>query len=667
MSGEILWTPPADIRQTAQIGRYLDWLAATRGLEFADYDALHAWSVGDLAGFWSSIWEYCGVKAEPSYERPLGSTHMPGAEWFPGARLNYAENLLLAAGDGDRVVALARSQTREPSELTAEALRDQVARARVGLMRLGVRAGDRVAAYLPNIPETFVAFLATVSLGAIWASCAPEFGARAVVSRFAQIEPKVMLAVGGYTYREREIDRRREVAAIRRALPRNPVLVHVPYGPYGPRGLPDAIGWDDLLRTSAPLHFERVPFDHPLHVLFSSGTTGLPKAIVHGHGGILLEHMKAHSLGLDVRPGDRLLWFTTTSWMMWSFQSSAVLSGASAIMIDGDPNWPGLDAQWRLAAETGATHLGISPALLMNCRKAGLRPGAEFDLSALRVVATAGSPLPAAGARYVYEQLGPQIILSDGSGGTDMCAGILGHSPLQPVYAGEISGPLLGVAAKAFDDDGNQVVGKPGELVITAPMPSMPVKFWDDPAGARLHASYFARYPDVWAHGDWALFTERGSCMILGRSDATLNRGGVRLGTAELYAVAEEFPEIADSLAIHLDDGEGGVGKLLLFVALTPGEVLDDGLRRKIAAAFRDELSPRHVPDAIVAVPAIPRTHTGKKLETPVKRILQGAHPDDVVSRAALADPSAIDAFLDIAAGNRQVNDHDGEPMAENR
>jgi acetoacetyl-CoA synthetase len=654
MSGEVLWTPPADIRQTTMIGKYLDWLSATRGLEFAGYDELHKWSVTDLAGFWSSVWEYFDVLADPSYDRPLGKAHMPGAEWFPGARLNYAENLLRFTGGGDRVVAIARSQTRPPAELTAAQLRDQVARARAGLQRLGVGPGDRVAAYLPNIPETLVAFLATVSLGAIWATCAPEFGARAVISRFAQIEPKVLLAVAGYTYRKREIDRRDEVAVIRRSLPSAPLVVHVPYGPHA---LPDAIAWDDLLAVAAPLEFQRVPFDHPLHVLFSSGTTGLPKAIVHGHGGILTEHLMAQALGLDVRPGDRLLWFTTTSWMMWSFQSSALGCGASVIMVDGDPNWPDLSAQWRLAAQTGATHLGISPALLMNCRKAGLRPGAEFDLSALRVVATAGSPLPPAGARWVYEQLGRDIILSDGSGGTDMCAGIVGHSPLLPVYAGEISGALLGVDAKAFDDDGQEVVGEPGELVITKPMPSMPVKFWDDPAGARLHASYFARYPEVWAHGDRALFTERGSCLVLGRSDATLNRGGVRLGTAELYAVAEEFPEIADCLAIHLEDGDGGMGRLVLFVALTPGADLDDGLRERVAGALRAELSPRHVPDAIVTVPAIPRTHTGKKLETPVKRILQGAHPDDVVSRAALADPSAIDAFLDLAANDRRGGD----------
>ncbi len=649
MTGDILWQPPADVRQTTEIGRYLDWLADSRGLRFAGYHDLHAWSVSDLAGFWASIWEYFGVKAGPGYYKVLGSAHMPGADWFPGARLNYAENLLHRAGDGDRVIAVARSQTRAPSELTAGQLRDRVARARAGLKRLGVGPGDRVAAYLPNIPETLVAFLATASLGAIWASCAPEFGARAVINRFAQTEPKVLLAVAGYTYRELQVDRRAEVAAIRAALPSAPLLVHVPYGPLQ---IPGATSWDELLSQPAPLEFERVPFDHPLHVLFSSGTTGLPKAIVHGHGGILIEHLKAQILGLDVRPGDRLLWFTTTSWMMWSFQTSAVATGASVIMVDGDPNWPDLSAQWRLAAETGATHLGISPALLMSCRKSGVNPGKELDLSRLRVVATAGSPLPPSGARYVYEQFGPRIVLSDGSGGTDMCAGIVGQTPLQPVYAGEISGPLLGVAATAFDDDGNEVTGEPGELVITRPMPSMPVKFWDDPAGARYHASYFARYPDVWAHGDRALFTEQGSCQILGRSDATLNRGGVRLGTSELCAVAEDFAEVTDSLAVHLEDKDGGMGQLILFVALASDTELDDELRDRIAAALRTELSPRHVPDRILAVPAIPRTHTGKKLETPVKRILQGAHPDDVVSRAALADPGAIDAFLAIAASN---------------
>ena len=645
-NASVLWTPPPDVRETTEIGRYLAWLESERGLGFADFDALQRWSVDDLAGFWSSIWEFFGVRSHAPYTTVLASDAMPGATWFPGARLNFAEHLLGGDDDAGRVAVVSYSQTRDPFELTFGDLRAQVARARAGLARLGVGPGDRVVAYMPNIPETLVAFAATASLGAVWASCAPELGARAVVDRLVQLEPTVLLAVGGYGFRDRSVDRREEVATIREALP---TLRHVVHVPYGEHVVPDTVSWEELLSQPAELAFEPVAFDHPLFVLFSSGTTARPKAIVHGHGGILLEYLKAHAFSWDLKPGGRLLWFSTTSWMMWNALVNALLLRSSIVMLDGDPAWPDFGWQWRVAEETRPTFMGVSPAFLMACRKAGLEPGREYDLGSIRVFGTAGSPLPPEGYRYVYDQLGPDVLLINGSGGTDVCSGIVGGSPLQPVYDGEMSGRLLGVASDAFDPHGQPLVGELGELVITRPMPSMPVGLWGDTDGSLYQRSYFGMFPGVWRQGDWVMFTERGSCIVTGRSDATLNRGGVRLGTGEFYSVIEELPQITDSLVVHLEDEEGGAGELVLFVVLADGVVLDDDLRADIARDLRSQLSPRHVPDMIRAVPAIPRTLTGKKLEAPVKRILRGEAVDAVASKDSLLDPTALDTFAAIA------------------
>ncbi len=652
MIGDVLWTPPADVRETTELGRFLTWLGRERGRELDDYDALWRWSVEDLEGFWGAVWDFFGVREHAPRERVLASAQMPSAQWFPGARLNYAEHLLGTDEDADAVAVVARSQTREPIELTFGELRDQVARARAGLQRLGVGRGDVVAAYLPNIPETLVAFAATASLGATWAACAPEFGARSVLGRFGQIAPKVLLAVGGYTYRDRPVDRREQVAEIRAGLPS---LEHVVHVPYGDNELPDATSWDDLLpRGDAPaLEFEPVAFDHPIYVLFSSGTTGLPKAIVHGHGGQLVEHLKGVGLGWDLKPGGRLLWFSTTAWMMWNALVSALLVRSSIVMIDGDPNWPDPSFQWRLAEEVRPSFMGVSPTFLMACRKAGMQFGRDFDLSSIRALGFAGSPLPSEGYHYVYEQLGPDVLCLNGSGGTDICGAFVSGSFMQPVFDGEISGCCLGADVKAYDADGNEVVGELGEMVVTKPMPSMPVRFWNDEGGERYRSSYFGLYPGVWRQGDWILFTERGSCVITGRSDATLNRGGVRMGTSELYAVVEDVAEVSDSLIVHIEDDEGGAGELILFVVLAEAPELDDALRARIKGALRKELSPRHVPDQIVAVPAIPRTFTGKKLEAPVKRILLGARAEEVASLDALLVPTAIEAFVEYAAVSR--------------
>jgi acetoacetyl-CoA synthetase len=641
---ELLYHLAPEQAERARVRDFQRWLATHRGLDLPSYADLYAWSVSDLAGFWEAIWQYYGVRAHTPYEQVLAERTMPGTRWFTGATLNYALHCFGRPEDAHTTAVIAYSQTRQPQQLTFAELAEQVRRARDGLRRLGVGRGDRVVGYLPNAPEALIAFLATASLGAVWASCAPEFGPRSVVDRFAQIEPTVMLAVAGYTYGDKEVDRRGEVAEIRAELPSLRHVVHVPYGPHT---LPESLAWDDLVApTAAPLEFEPVPFDHPLYVLFSSGTTGRPKAIVHGHGGILLEHLKNLGLHWDLGPGDRLLWFTTTAWMMWNSLVSALLVRSSLVMIDGNPLYPNLREQWRLAEQTGATLMGASPGYLMACRKAGLRPAEEFDLSRLRQLGVAGSPFPAEGFRWVAEQFGDRVLLNVGSGGTDVCTGLVQASPLLPVWVGELSGPSLGVDIKAFDEQGRTVVGELGELVITSPMPSMPVGFWGDTDGSRLREAYFTEYPGVFRFGDWCRFSAAGTCVITGRSDATLNRGGVRLGTAEFYRVLQDVPGIADSVVVHLEDPAGGPGELILFVVPEPGTTVDDDLRRTLATQLRAALSPRHVPDRIVAVPAVPYSRTGKKLEVPVKRILLGADPDAVASPGALVDPSALDAFV---------------------
>jgi acetoacetyl-CoA synthetase len=646
-TGEVLWKPPADVRDRSRIGDFLRWLAEHRGLNFDRYEDLWQWSVEDLAGFWSSVWDYFGVIAHTPYTEVLRHRRMPGAQWFPGATLNYAEHMLRMPGAGaDTVMVVSHSQTRDPVELTAAELREQVARARAGLRELGVRQGDRVAAYLPNIPETLVLMLATASLGAVFSSCAPEFGTRSVCDRWRQIEPKVLVAADGYRYGGKAISQLDEIEEIRAALPSVQHLVGLTY--LGER-VPDAIPWQGLLAEHEPLEFEPVPFDHPLYVLYSSGTTGLPKPIVHGHGGVLLEHLKGLALHMDLGPADRFFWFTTTGWMMWNYLISGLTVGSAVVMFDGDPAKPDLGMLWRLAAEAGMTYFGTSAPFLLACRKEGVVPREVADLSALRGVGSTGAPLPPEGFRWVYENVRPDIPLMSFSGGTDLCTGFVGGAPMLPVYEGEISGRCLGAKVEAFSADGKPVVGELGELVITEPMPSMPVGFWGDESGERYREAYFDVFPGVWRHGDWITFTERGSCVITGRSDATLNRGGVRLGTAEFYSVVEGFDEVVDSLVIHLEDPAGGPGELLLFVALRDGVDLDDGLRKRIGGGLRSGLSPRHVPDEIFQVRGVPRTLSGKKLEVPVKKILAGTPADRAAAKGALSNPESLAAFETLA------------------
>lgn len=632
-----LWRPPADVRDRTRIGAFLRWLSSERGLEFDGYQDLWQWSVDHPAVFWQAIWDHFEVVAHEPPVSALPDARMPGADWFPGARLNYAEHVLRMPGIADdEPVVLAYSQTRPPVTLSAAELREQVRRAQATLRRLGVTQGDRVAAYAPNIPETFVLMLAAAALGATFSSCAPEFGTRSVVDRWQQIEPKVLVAVDGYRYGDKAVDRRAEVAAIREALPSLEAFVEIPYLHAA------AEVWDD---TDEPLTFAPVPFGHPLYVLYSSGTTGLPKPIVHGHGGILLEHLKMLALHHDLGPGDRFFWFTTTGWMMWNYLVSGPAVGAAIVLVDGNPAHPDLGWLWRVAAESGTTYFGTSAPFLLSCRKAGVVPKELADLSALRGVGSTGAPLPPEGFEWVYEAVSDRVLLASASGGTDVCTAFVGGVPLLPVHAGEIACRALGARVEAYAADGTPVIGELGELVITAPMPSMPVGFWGDTDGSRYADAYFGTYPGVWRHGDWITIDETGACVITGRSDATLNRGGVRLGTSEFYSVVEALDAVVDSVVVHLEDPEGGAGELLLFVVLRPGLTLDDALRALIARELRTALSPRHVPDQVFQVEAVPRTLSGKKLEVPVKRILTGTPVDQAAAKGALANPESLRYF----------------------
>jgi acetoacetyl-CoA synthetase len=639
--GALLWSPVPGSWEASRVGRFAAWLER-RGHHFDSYDPLWAWSVDDPDAFWSAYRDYADLGDAAGGGPALASRRMPGAEWFPGSTWNYAAEALRHDVVGPAVVA--HSQTRPPVELSIEQLRDEVARCRAGLRRLGVRRGDRVAAYLPNIPEALIGLLASASLGAVWTSAPPEFGVRAVVDRFSQVAPVVLLAVEGYRYGDRRIDRRGHLADLRRQLPTVRSTVVVPYPDVATSG-DGLLTWQELLGAEAPpADHEPVPFDHPLYILYSSGTTGRPKAIVHGHGGIVCEHSKVLSLHHDLGVGDRFFWFSTTGWMMWNYLISGLLVGAGVVLFDGDPSTPDLGALWRLAADTGVTFLGLSAPFLDACRRGGVEPPAS---GRLRGIGSTGAPLSAAAATWATGATGTDLPVSSVSGGTDLCTAFVGGTPVLPVRAGEISCRYLGAKAEAWVG-GRPVVGRRGELVLAAPMPSMPVGLWGDADGSRLRRAYYEQNPGVWTHGDWVTFHADGSCVISGRADATLNRGGVRLGTAEIYAVVEELPEVADSLVVHLD--AAGTDELVLFVALAGTARLDEGLRRRIRDALRQALSPRHAPDRIEVVPEIPRTLSGKKLEVPVKRILQGGAPEEVASRETLGRPEALDHFVALAS-----------------
>jgi acetoacetyl-CoA synthetase len=649
---EKLWEPSAEAIERSQMTAYMRWLADERGLSFeGDYHRLWQWSVDDLEDFWRSIWDYFEVRGADQPRAVLASRAMPGAEWFPGATLNYAEHLFRGR-DADALAIQHQAEGGELGTITWGELAARVASFAAGLRELGVERGDRVAAYFPNAPGAIIGFLATASIGAIWSSCSPDFGARSVVDRFAQIEPKVLLAVDGYRYGGRDFDRMEVVAHLEREIPS---LEHVVLAPYldrdaDPGALAKGTRWREVEAAGegTDIQFEQVPFDHPLWVLYSSGTTGLPKAIVQGHGGILLEHLKHLNLHVDAQDGDRVFWFTTTGWMMWNFLVSALLTPASIVLYDGNPGHPDMHVLWDLAEATGITCFGTSASYIAACMKAGAEPSRGRDLSRLRAVGSTGSPLAPEGFQWIYDHVGSDTWLFSTSGGTDVCTAFVGGVPLLPVHRGELQARALGCKVEAFSDDGRPLTDEVGELVITEPMPSMPVYFWNDPDGERYLASYFEMYPGVWRHGDWIEITSRGTAVIYGRSDSTINRGGVRMGTSEIYRAVLALEEITDALVVDVPkpDTEGWMP---LFVVLRDGAQLDDDLTRRIAAKIRTDCSPRHVPNEVHAIAEVPRTLSGKVLEVPVKRILMGTPPEQAASRDSLANPAALDWFVDFA------------------
>jgi acetoacetyl-CoA synthetase len=654
MSGppEKLWEPSAELVENSRLHEYMRWLEAERGKAFDGYDELWQWSVDDVEGFWTSIWDFFEVSADGEPNAVLSSHAMPGARWFEGTSLNYAEHVF-AGKDDDEIAILHASELRELDQLSWGELRRQVAAVAAALRALGVERGDRVVAYMPNIPEAIVAFLAAASIGATWSSCSPDFGSASVVDRFAQIEPKVLFAVDGYGYGGKRFHRGEVLAELQAAMPTLERTVVLPYLTPDPDlgSLREAVTWEQLLASGegAELSFDRVPFDHPLWVLYSSGTTGLPKAIVQGHGGILLEHLKKLHLHVDAHPGDRLFWFTTTGWMMWNFIVSGLLTRAAIVLYDGSPGHPDMGVLWDLAERAGVTMFGTSASYVAACMKDGVEPGAGRDLSRLKAIGSTGSPLAPEGFDWIYEHVGADTWLFSTSGGTDLCTAFVGGCALLPVYRGELQARALGASVEAWDEDGRALTDAVGELVVTEPMPSMPVRFWGDEDGSRYRASYFEMYPGIWRHGDWIEITSRGTAVIYGRSDSTINRSGIRMGTSEIYRAVLDIDDVLDALVVDIPRA-GTEGWMPLFVVLREDAPLDDDLRRRIAAEVRRRCSPRHVPDEVFQIAEVPRTLSGKVLEVPVKRILMGTPAERAASRDSLANPAALDYFSEMAA-----------------
>ena len=646
--GDLLWKPSDKVRLGSNINIYMTWLRETRGLVFESYDDLWTWSVSQIEDFWASIWEFFQVNPFQTFSQVLENSHMPGACWFTDSQINYAEHALRRRDDHPAI--LFQSETLPLSEVSYRELYMKVSSIAAGLRQLGVKKGDRVAAYLPNIPNTIVAFLATTSIGAIWSSCSPEFGTRSVIERFQQIKPSILLTTDGYQYGGLYHPLIEKVAEIQKQLP---TLKHTIVIPYLTQHLDlgtlkNSITWNELHTGQQDLDFEPVSFDHPLWILYSSGTTGLPKPIVHGHGGILLEHLKTLSLHLNLTNKDRFFWFTTTGWMMWNMLASGLLVGASILLYDGNPGYPDMSTLWRFAQETSMTYFGTGAPYIQACMKANIEPGKHFNLDNLKAIGSTAAPLPPEGFQWVYEKVKDDLLLGSFSGGTDLCTGFVGPCPLLPVYAGEIQCRCLGASVEAYDENGCTVNNQVGELMLTEPLPSMPLYFWNDSNDQRYKESYFEHFPGMWRHGDWVKITSRNTCIIYGRSDSTLNRGGVRMGTSEFYRVVEEFSEVADSLVI--DTGElGNEGQLLLFLVLKKGTSLNVQLRNSINQALRSELSPRHIPQKIYAIPEVPRTLNGKKLEIPVKRILAGTPLNKASSQDAMSNPQSLEFFVDLA------------------
>jgi acetoacetyl-CoA synthetase len=638
-----IWQPNQASIADANLTHFLRWLREERGLAFADYSELWEWSVAQLEEFWEAIWQFYGLTSPTPFDTALAKREMPGAVWFPGAQLNYAEQVLARASGADPAIVFV-DETREPSTLSTEALRGQVGAFAAALSAIGVEPGDRVAGYLPNIPETVVAMLATASLGAIWSVCAPDFGADGVADRFGQLEPKVLVAIDGYRFGGRVHDRRGVVAELQAALPSLLATVTVR------SAFPDeaaTLPFDELVHEQREPEFVSLPFEHPLWVLFSSGTTGIPKGLVHSHGGILLEHLKSLGLSLDLGPADRFFFYTSTSWMAWNYLVGGLLHGATTILYNGSPAHPRQDALWSIARENDATIMGIGSAYALACQKSGVQLDGRAE--AVRTVIPTGSPLPPTGWAWLEQQLPSTARIDSICGGTDVCTAYFMGNPVLPVYDGEISARCLGVKAESWSPSGASQVDAVGEFVVTEPMPSMPLRLWGDDDGRRYRDAYFDLFPGIWRQGDWITISSRGTVTVSGRSDATLNRYGVRIGSGEIYAAVEQLPQVADSLVVGVERADGEYD-MPLFVVLAPGAELDDRLRSSIAAHIRARLSPRHVPDAIVEAPAVPRTLTGKKLEVPVKRLLQGRPLEEAAATGAVDNVDALEWYARYGA-----------------
>ncbi|MEV5652269.1 acetoacetate--CoA ligase [Nocardia sp. NPDC052254] len=630
------WEPSAQDVAAARITDFARFAGARTGREFAGYQQLWQWSVQDLTGFWGAVWEYFELGAAP--ETVLSGTDMPGARWFPGSTLNYVDQVARQART-DRPAIVYADEDGELTEITWSELLGRTASFAATLRELGVRPGDRVIGYLPNIAETVIAFLGTAALGAVWSACGQDYSAKAALDRLGQLEPVVLVTADGYRFGGKSHDKTGDIAALRAGLPT--VRATVVVSQLGV-AVPDTLNWDSAAApTGAELHTEQVDFAHPLWILFSSGTTGLPKGIVHGHGGVLLEHLKAAALQSDIGRDDVFFWYTSPSWMMWNFQVAGLLVGATIVCYDGSPTHPRPDSLFDLAARTRTTVLGTSPGYVLACIKAGAVPRRDHDLSALRAVGITGSSLPPSSALWLRDNVGERVQVNSISGGTDVVSAFIGGVRTVPVWPGELSAPFLGSAVDAWDESGRPVRDEVGELVITAPMPSMPVSFWNDPDGARYRAAYFEMFPGTWRHGDWITITGHGSIVVHGRSDSTLNRQGIRMGSADIYQAVEQLPEIAEALVIGAEQPDGGYW-MPLFVTLAPGYDLTDEVRKRIKDTIRSEVSPRHVPDEIIAAPGIPHTRTGKKLEVPIKKLFQGADVDRVVERSAVDNPDLL-------------------------
>ncbi len=647
--GALLWQPSDQVINNATITRYMNWLKERSGLDFKTYDELWQWSVTNLEDFWGSLWHFFETKASQPFSKVITGKKMPGAVWFKDAKLNYTEQVFRHLGSETPALKF-QSEISPYMEISWKELHRQVAAVALSLRSMGVRPGDRVVAYMPNIPQTLVALLACAAIGATWSSCSPDFGARSVVDRFRQIEPKVLFAVDGYQYGGRKFDCRPMMTKLQEAMPtlEHTVLVQYLKPEENLDGFKPGHIWDDLLTETGELEYEQVDFNHPLWVVYSSGTTGLPKPLVHGHGGIILELQKFLGLHVNVKKGETLFWFSTTGWVMWNILQGGLLLGATAVLYDGSPGYPDMDVLWGLAERSKLNVFGTSAAFITACMNSGMAPGKKYDLSALHGLGSTGSPLSPAGFQWVYDAVKEDILLGSVSGGTDPCTAFLGCCVLLPVRAGELQCRCLGVKAEALDESGRELLNDVGELVIGEPMPSMPLYLWNDPDHRRYSESYFEMYPGKWRHGDWVKITPSGSAVVMGRSDSTLKRMGVRMGSSEIYAVVEELPEVVESLVVGFE-GPDGTYRMPLFVALQPGVELDEALKKKIASRIRSSLSPRHVPDEIYAVAEVPKTLNMKKLEVPVKKILSGLSPETSVNLDSMANPESIKFFVDMA------------------